>query len=256
MHSRDSIFFINAKDDLLKDGNKNRLREQDIRKIIDYYDNLTEEEGYSRNVPLAEIQSDSNNYNFEYSRYIDSSEPEDIQDLEGHLKGGIPQWDIENLENYWTVFASLKNSLFSEIREGYSKLSIPAIDIASVISNDSGVNSYKSGVQEVINKWKDKFRNEMYSFKQGDNPEQLITKLSEELMRSFSEDPLLDKYDVYQKLMEFWMLKMQDDMWLISYDGWAVCREFRAVEEGEVAEFEIKVGSKKVKQLGQVIRLL
>jgi type I restriction enzyme M protein len=62
-------------------------------------------------VPLAEIQA--NDHNLNIPRYIDSSEPEDLHDLSAHLNGGIPNPDIDALENYWQVLPQLRSTLFA-----------------------------------------------------------------------------------------------------------------------------------------------
>ena len=61
-------------------------------------------------VPLAEIEA--NDYNLNIPRYIDSTEPEDLQDIEAHLLGGIPNRDIDDLAPYWEVFPTLRQRLF------------------------------------------------------------------------------------------------------------------------------------------------
>jgi type I restriction enzyme M protein len=90
--ARKGIFMIDASKGFLKDGNKNRLREQDIHKIVDAFNNQIEIKKFSRMVPLAEIEA--NDFNLNLPRYIDSTDPEDIQDIDGHLRGGIPDRDI------------------------------------------------------------------------------------------------------------------------------------------------------------------
>ena len=102
-HSRSGVFMIDASKGFLKDGNKNRLRSQDIHKIVDVFTKQTELPRYSRMVPVAEIASHANDYNLNIPRYIDSSEPEDLHDLEAHLNGGIPNRDLDALGAYWTV---------------------------------------------------------------------------------------------------------------------------------------------------------
>ena len=113
-NQRKSIFFINASKGFVKDGNKNRLREQDVHKIVDYFKNEVQEEGYSRTVSVEEIRSYANDYNLNIPRYIDSTDPEDIHDLEAHLLGGIPNFDIDSLEMYWNQFPSLRAQLFTD----------------------------------------------------------------------------------------------------------------------------------------------
>ena len=109
----------------IKDGAKNRLREQDIQKAMDVFHDYQEIPGYSRMVPLAEI--DDNDYNLNLPRYIDSSDGEVRQDLFAHLNGGIPDADLQELGDYWHVFPQLRSQLFSpSVHAGYSVLSIPS----------------------------------------------------------------------------------------------------------------------------------
>ena len=96
--NRKGIFMIDASQGFIKDGNKNRLRHRDIRKIVDVFNHQIEEERYSRFVTMEEIEE--NDYNLNIPRYIDSTEPEDLQDIDAHLNGGIPQRDIDALHEY------------------------------------------------------------------------------------------------------------------------------------------------------------
>src|SRR3982075_2413244 len=107
-HARKDIFMIDASKGFMKDGPKNRLRSQDIHKIVDVFTKQTETARYARMVPLAEIADPQNDYNLNIPRYIDSSEPEDIQDLHAHLHGGIPGRDLDALSGYWDAFPRLR----------------------------------------------------------------------------------------------------------------------------------------------------
>jgi type I restriction enzyme M protein len=250
---RDSIFFIDGSKGFIKDGNKNRLREQDVHKIVDYYSNQIEEEGYSRSVPFSEIKSESNDYNLNIPRYIDSTDPEDLHDLSAHLKGGIPNFDIDSLGKFWNVFPSLRSALFNDLRQGYSELTAESNAIAGLVSSHSEVNSYTNIIRSKLDGWKTKHRGDLSNLSNSSNVKQTIVKLSESFLSTFENDPLMDKYDAYQKIMEYWVEKMQDDTYLVVADGWKVCNEFRATEKKEDHEFIIKVGKKQVKQVGQVI---
>jgi type I restriction enzyme M protein len=119
---RQGLFMVDASRGFMKDGNKNRLRSQDIHKIVDVFNHQTKLDRYSRLVPLAEIEK--NDYNLNIPRYIDASEPEDLHDLAAHLSGGIPNGDLDALGAYWQVFPKLRADLFAPEREGYSKLII------------------------------------------------------------------------------------------------------------------------------------
>ena len=253
-NQRENVFFINASKGFVKDGNKNRLREQDVHKIVDHFKNGIEEEGYSRLVPVSEIQSESNDYNLNIPRYIDSTDPEDIHDLEAHLRGGIPNFDIDSLEMYWNQFPSLRAQLFTaSSRPGYSEAAIQANQIAGLVNSNQEVASYKQAVKSTLDAWKGAHRLALNNLNSENNPKELIETLSEDLLSRFDSDPLLNKYDAYQKIMEYWVETMQDDAYMVVTDGWGVCKEFRVAEKGEDAEFTIKVGKKQVKHLGQVL---
>src|SRR5207248_8723358 len=115
---RTGIFMIDASKGFVKDGNKNRLRHQDIHKIVDVFNKQIELPKYSRMVPVAEIAA--HDYNLNIPRYIDSTEVEDLHDIAAHLLGGIPNYDINALDVYWQVCPTLKQQLFEAgPRPGY-----------------------------------------------------------------------------------------------------------------------------------------
>ena len=88
---------IDASKAFMKEGPKNRLREQEIHRIVDTFKRLDKSDPrYARMVPFEEIADFKNDYNLNLPRYIDSSEPEDLQDIDGHLRGGIPERDIDD----------------------------------------------------------------------------------------------------------------------------------------------------------------
>jgi len=119
--ARTGIFMLDASKGFIKDGNKNRLRAQDIHKIVDTFSREAELPRYARMVPLAEIEA--NDYNLNLPRYIDSTEPEDLQDIEAHLKGGIPVRDVDQFAGYWQMFPKLRHDLFTNAdRPGYCRL--------------------------------------------------------------------------------------------------------------------------------------
>ena len=217
--SRKGIFMIDASKGFVKDGNKNRLRDQDIHKIVDVFNKQTEVPKFARMVTVDEIEQ--NEYNLNIPRYIDSQETEDIQNIEAHLLGNIPNSDIDDLENYWKVYPSLKNVLFTEsTRAGYSKLKIPHEEIKHVIFSHPEFTSYIKEIDVVFNSWKEKHTLILKSLAVGAKPKEVIRNLSEAILTSFADRILIDQYDVYQHLMTYWSDTMQDDAYLIAVDGW------------------------------------
>jgi type I restriction enzyme M protein len=223
--ARRGMFMIDASKGYMKDGNKNRLREQDIHKIVDVFNNALEIPKYSRLVPYDEIIND-NDCNLNITRYIDSSEPEDMQNIEGHLKGGIPELDIDSLRKYWYVYPSLKSVLFSNCdREGFLRLNIPKDEIRKTIFDHNEFALQAKSVYAAFDKWIKTNKDKLVNLKSGDEPKKLITEISEDILLTFADFSLIDKYDVYQHLLIYWLNTMQDDVYAICYDGWLEGRE-------------------------------
>ncbi|MEN9468653.1 MAG: hypothetical protein RL630_386 [Verrucomicrobiota bacterium] len=218
--TRQGIFMVDASKGFMKDGNKNRLREQDIHKIVDVFTRQLEIPKYSRLVPLDEIADPKNDYNLNLPRYIDSTEAEDIQDIDGHLRGGIPDRDIDALLDYWRVMPTVRAMAFQPLRAGYSSLRIPASELKSAILGQPEFTAFNEQVVEIFTAWTQRTRPELDSFTKSGHPKALIASISEDLLTAFRSAPLLDAYDVYQHLMDFWAATMQDDCYLIAADGW------------------------------------
>ena len=230
--TRKGIFMIDASKGFIKDGNKNRLREQDIHKIVDTFTRMSELPRYSRLVPLAEISDAKNDFNLNLTRYVNSTEPEDLQDIDGHLRGGIPNRDIDALERYWQVIPSVRAALFKRAdRAGYSQLKVAVPDIKPAIFGHAEFTTFNDTATKLFTKWRMANRPHLTGLKQGGKPKALIETLSENLLDTFEHAPLLDAYDVYQRLMDYWAETMQDDAYLIVSDGWRDAAKPRLIVE-------------------------
>ena len=222
--SRKAIFMMDASKGFMKDGPKNRLRDQDIHKIVDTFNKQLELPKYSRIVPISEIEEKE--FNLNIPRYIDSQEVEDVQDIEAHLLGGIPDADINELQAYWDVYETMRNDLFMPFgRDGYSQLKISKDSIKSTIFSHTEFLAYSEKVNNVFAKWKNTIVPVLKDLDKGVNPKKLIHDVSESLLEAFGSLKLIDNYDVYQHLMLYWNEVMQDDVYVISDDGWQSGRE-------------------------------
>jgi type I restriction enzyme M protein len=232
---RNGVFMIDASRGFMKDGNKNRLRDRDIHKIVDTFTNQLEIPKYSRMVPLTEIEG--NDCNLNIPRYIDSSEPEDLQDINAHLMGGIPNRDIDAFERYWQVFPTLKDQLFTASdRQGYSNLAVAPNEIKSTIYLHPEFTAFNDRVMALFDRWKESNIAKLQNIEIGSKPKALLGELSEDLLETFQGAELLDAYDIYQHLMDYWAETMQDDVYAIAADGW--------VEAAKLREIVDKKGSK------------
>jgi len=217
--ARKGIFMIDAAKGFIKDGNKNRLRAQDLHKIVDAFTRQAEIAKYSRMVPLAEVEA--NDFNLNLPRYIDSTEPEDLQDIEAHLRGGIPNRDIDDLDRYWQVFPMVRSTLFKHVnRPGYTQLKVAAGDIKAAIFGHAEFTAFNQSVTALFGKWKKANTQLLNDIAIGGHPKALIETLSENLLETFQKARLLDPYDAYQHLMDYWAETMQDDVYMIVSDGW------------------------------------
>jgi len=227
-HARKGVFMIDASTGFMKDGPKNRLRAQDIHRIVDTFNKFTEVPKYSRMVSIEEIEK--NDFNLNLPRYIDSQEAEDIQDIEGHLHGGIPVRDVEALVRYWSVCPNLRQTLFKTNRPGYVDLTVEKAEIKKTIYDHPEFSVFIANMNSHFAIWREKTGQKLRLLQPGFHPCEVIAALSEDLLLHYVDKPLIDKYDVYQHLMDYWAETMQDDCYLISADGWKV-ESYRVIEK-------------------------
>jgi type I restriction enzyme M protein len=220
--ARKGVFMIDASKAFRKDGPKNRLREQDIHKIVDTF--RRQDEGdprYGRLVPRDGIADPKNDYSLNLPRYIASAEPEDLQDIDGHLRGGIPERDLDALSAYWKIMPTLRATLFEPLRPGYSLLRAPIAEVKAAILSHAEFIAFNDSATELFKRWRAATTPRLKGFVKDGHPKALIETISEDLLADFKAAPLLDAYDVYQHLMDYWAETMQDDAYLISVVGWA-----------------------------------
>jgi type I restriction enzyme M protein len=222
--ARKGIFMIDASKGFRKDGPKNRLREQDIHKIVDTFKRQQDAECYARMVSFDEIADPKNDYNLNLPRYIDTTEPEDLQDIVGHLRGGIPARDIDDpvrLKAYWDVLPGLRAALFKPAgHPGYLDLAGPIAELKQTIFSHPEFTAFQGAAIAGFDKWQRKNRPLLKGFDKDGNPKALIEALSESLLAVFKAVPLVDAYDVYQHLMDYWDETLQDDSYILAASGW------------------------------------
>jgi len=250
--ARTGIFMVDASKGFLKDGNKNRLRAQDIHKIVDVFTRQIELPRYSRMVPVSEIASPANDYNLNLPRYIDASEPEDLHDLGAHLSGGIPLRDIDALDAWWRVFPTLRTALFQENgREGYREPRVAGHELKATITGHPEFRAFAARVAGVFEGWRAAHQPALAGIRIGDRPRELIQTLSEDLLARFADVPLISRYDAYQRLMDYWAETMQDDVYLLAAEGWQEAAKPRGIVEDKERKLketpDLSIGRKKFK---------
>jgi type I restriction enzyme M protein len=212
------IFMIDASSGFMKDGPKNRLRAQDIHQIVDVFNRRLEVPKFSRTVSFEEIEK--NDFNLNLPRYIESQQTADLQDIEGHLRGGIPVRDIDALESYWSLCPKLRDALFKTNRQGYVDVAVEKSAIKSAIRDYPEFAAFVADMNDHFAAWRHKTAKVLKSLETGCHPKKVIAKLSEDLLAHYVGKPLIDPYAIYQHLLDYWGETMQDDCFLISSDGW------------------------------------
>lgn len=220
------VFMIDASRGFIKDGNKNRLRERDIHKITDAYIRQAKTSGYSRLVHYNEIIR--NDFNLNIPRYIDGSEPDDLQDIEAHLKGGVPNRDIDLLAEFWDIMPGIRSTLFGpNSRAGYSDPLVKPEEVRNTIRNYPEFSAFRDSVHAILADWTEANAPLMNGIQPGDKPKALIHVIAEDLLTRFADAPLIDQYEAYQRLMSYWAAVMQDDVFIIADAGWQATKELR-----------------------------
>lgn len=227
-HTRKGIFMVDASAGFMKDGPKNRLRDCDIHKIVDVFNRRDDGDvKYARMVSIEEIEK--NDFNLNIPRYIDSQQTEDIQDIEGHLRGGIPSRDVNALHAYWNVCPQLRQTLFKANRPGYVDLATPKQAIKPTIYEHAEFVVFIDGMNDLFADWRARTMLTLKSLRAGCHPKSIIHDLAEDLLAHYTGKPLIDNYAVFQHLMDYWAATMQDDCYLIAVDGW-MAETYRIVE--------------------------
>lgn len=248
---RDGVFIVDASGGYRKDGNKNRLRERDIHKTVDVFNSRHEIDGYSRFVRTEEIEN--HDFNLNIPRYIDAVDDEDVHDLEGHLQGGIPNSDLDELGDYWDELPSLREDLFQPLRPGYSELRVSTDEVKETILKHPDFQTFAAHVRSVTQQWREAHEERLREINEETTPSALIETISENLLDRFEDVPLLDRYDIYQCLMEFWQETMQDDVFVIVQDGWMAGRDVHTAREHEEPDCTFKEGRSKREFVGELI---
>lgn len=218
---RKGIFMIDAKDGFVKDGNMNRLREEDIQRIVDTWEAWVDVPHYARFVPQEEIEK--NDYNLNIPRYIEARDTEIVQNIEAHLKGGLPKHDIDQLSDYWEALPTLKDELVKYQGNGYYAWAVSREQIDGIINDNEDYQTQQATLKhhcrtDFMEQWQETIYNLAES---SEKPKTLIERMGQSIRNLFGEGNLLvDEYDAYEQLMNYWAETMQDDVYMIMADGW------------------------------------
>ena len=240
--NRQGIFMIDASRGYVKDGNKNRLREQDIYRIVTTFnEQIQDDPKYARFVPNQEIKV-KNGYNLNIARYIDSAEPEDIQNITAHIHGGIPAADIDGLSKFWDVFPTLKAELLDIFSDGFYQLKVEEDELRRTVYNNAEFAHYGDLLAAAFDHWKAYADTKLRTLDSTVSAKEMIVELASHILTTFEPLTLINKYDVYQVLLAYWNETLGDDVSLIiaEDEGYGVARETEDItKEGKDEELKV-----------------
>lgn len=252
--TRTGIYMIDASKGYTREGPKNRLRDQDVHRIVDCFARFANVPGYAGMVSFERVEREG--FNLNIPRYIDGSSTEDLHDIEAHLRGGIPAADIDALQPFWDALPAARTRLFGEgPRPGTVSPLVAPMEMKATIRDGDDFTAYAQAIHMAFEGWRATHRPALAAFDTGHSPSALIQDLSEDLLARFTAVALIDSYDVYQHLMSYWGEVMQDDAGILAIDGWDAARVIRTmvkVKESEddksgkfAEEPDLKLGSGK-----------
>ncbi len=216
------ILFIDASKGFTKDGNKNRLRQRDIRKIVDTVISRKNIDRYSRLVSFDEIEQ--NGFNLNIPRYVDSSDKKEPHDIFALMYGGIPNTEInsENLAPFWRQFPTLKNELFKAVNSNYSEAA--AENLKEIIENNADVAAFINSHNNRFAYLKPYLENEFLSNPANIHLSSLEMKIAATVREKIDDNGLIDYYDCFEALDNVWQ-EILLDLETVKTQGFAAARE-------------------------------
>lgn len=242
--SDDSVLFVDASRGFAKDGTKNRLRDRDVRKIVDTVIERRAEDKYSRLVGRLEIQK--NGYNLNIPRYVDSSEVAENWDIYATMFGGIPQHEIDMLDIYWSALPSLRADVFESDSETHTRIkdtlnTASALDTA--IRQHPSVEAFEADFANAFEGWDTSLSAALVEGLDEVDMTTIESELRGQLFGRLREVPIIDDYTVYQIFANHWA-QTNRDLEVLKGQGWA---QVRGVEPNNVLK-KVKGVEKEVQE--------
>ena len=234
------VLIIDASKGFIKEGKNNKLRDSDIKKIVDVIKTRTDVEKFSRVVSRDEIRN--NDYNLNIPRYVDSSEKSESWDIYASMFGGIPANELDDYDEYWKAFPTLKDDLFKKQSDNYSE--IKTDDIKSTIKNNCDVVQFISDFNNVFNSFDDYLKEELINKSASANITKLEEEVSDEIFTRLKDIPLINKYEAYQLLSDEWNT-ISGDLEVIQTEGFEATKKVDpnlVIKKKDGKEIEVQEG--------------
>jgi len=213
------ILFVDASKGFVKEGKNNKLRASDIKRIVDVVTRREDIDKFSRVVSRDEIRS--NEYNLNIPRYVDSSEAAESWDIFSSMFGGIPNSEIELLNDYWKSFSTLKSSLLESTSSAYCRVTCD--DVKKAIKEHDDIKGFKNKFKDAFDGLDDYLHDELIMQMDNINISKKEEALAENIFSRLAGITLVDKYEAYQLLDDDWA-NIAIDLEIIQTEGFNATR--------------------------------
>ena len=231
--ARKGIFMIDASKGFIKDGNKNRLREQDIHKIVDTFTRQVEAARATPASCLSPKSAIRRTTTTSTSRATSTAPSRrTCRTLTATCAAAFRTATLTRS----TATGRSSPACAPRCSRSRPPRLLPArssriAEVKPAIFGHAEFTAFNDAVTKLFAKWKKASTPLLKGFAKDGHPKALIETIAEDLLATFRAAPLLDAYDIYQHLMDYWAETMQDDCYLIADDGWREAAQPRLIVE-------------------------
>lgn len=208
------VLIIDASKGFEKVGKNNKLRACDIKKIADVIKSRKTIDKFSTLVSKKTIVE--NGYNLNIPRYVDSSEPAENWDIRATMFGGVPSYELDELEQFWAAFPGLRDAIFEDFCDGYVQAKCD--DIKSAIQNHPSSGKYKTVFDSAFEGFYKSLKEDLIDDILDVAIEPEKEKVSKDIFTRLESVALTDKYKAYQIFAEKWDV-IAGDLEMIKMEG-------------------------------------
>lgn len=218
--TNDDVLIIDASKGFIKEGKNNKLRDSDIKKIVDTFKNRLSIDKYSKVVSRDEIRQ--NEYNLNIPRYVDSSEKAERWDIYALMFGGIPENELSDYNEYWNAFPTLRDDLYSKTGSSYYGLNTD--DVKGTIKNNKDVRAFIEEYKNAFNGFDEALENILIKNIESINISMAEILIGDEIFRRIKDKPLVNAYEAYQLFSDEWNT-VSVDLEIIQTEGFEATKK-------------------------------
>lgn len=218
--TNDDVLIIDASKGFIKEGKNNKLRDSDIKKIVDTFKNRLSIDKYSKVVSRDEIRQ--NDYNLNIPRYVDSSEKAESWDIYALMFGGIPEKELNDYKEYWDAFPTLRADLYSKAGNSYYALNTD--DVKGTIKNNKDVRAFIEEYKNAFNGFDEALEDILIKNIESINISMAEILIGDEIFRRIKDKPLVNAYEAYQLFSDEWNT-VSVDLEIIQTEGFEATKK-------------------------------